>query len=123
MNVNITDNPTIFKRIFKKGFTFTNQKNIRNPHKDENCVNTISNDVTTLFEMGKRYSLKLYSGEKALVYMYISSDTNDIRVTYSVSSTTTLILHDTKIDKLSEDEKVLLREMSEIITGENRKTA
>jgi len=123
MSVNFIDS---FAKL-KQGFMFKNDKNIRT---DETCAVKNRDDVTALFEVGKTYNLKLRDGKNAIVRMYISPDTDYIRIMYSVSCDKKVNLHDSKADELSENDKTLLREMADIIshtkkniTGDTRKAA
>ena len=127
MNINIIERPFILKRGTARRYLFAGRKsNIKNVCKTERFDNNTSGHIINLFELGKRYSVGLKNGRKALACMYVNPYDNSVRITYSIGSAKDFMLKDVKVDGLSQEDKNALYEilkaigLAETETNDNR---
>jgi len=75
-------------------------------------IHRARNNIKNLFELGRKYSLKLHNGENASVCMYTDLQNNNIRISYMIDSKKGFIYADREINGIPKGEEDILREIA-----------
>ena len=106
----------------EKGYLFT-RDNIRIDYEIEYYDKSIHLYIEVWFDPEKKFGIKLYGDDTVNVYAFLPPDSDDVQLTYIIHRGDGRIEDEQIYDALTQDEKVLIREMAnEVSLAETKMT-